>query len=63
VYRDLIEYEEYGCETDEDLLRYAQLILQSGLHRSAGRYGRVVAQACEVFGPETVYMDGELYVG
>ena len=44
-----------------DLLTLARAILRTGLHRSAGRYGRVVDDAMDEYGPEQVYMDGELF--
>lgn len=50
-----------GLDDDAELLHAARAALRTGMHRS-GEGGRLVQLACDVLGPEMVYMDGELVV-
>ena len=48
-----------GTDDPDTLLRAAQWAIRAGMNDGTAR--EVVAMACNEFGPETVYMDGEIF--
>lgn len=50
-----------GTDDPQQLLRAARQALVAGIMNGEAR--EIIDQAMEEFGPETVYMDGELFAG
>lgn len=55
---DYLDIIDGGTDDPAVLLRAAQWVIRSGLQGSEAM--QVVEMACDEWGPETVYMDGEL---
>jgi hypothetical protein len=59
--KDYLDIIDGGTDDPSVLLRAARWVITSGLHGSEAM--SVVSLALDTFGPETVYMDGELLAG